>query len=62
MKAAPQGDACQGRGVPDASPVRAGGVAGTVVGRRKGVTRPRPCYRAGCFWEHQAGGRRENQA
>lgn len=38
MRVSQRGPACQGRGVPAASPVGAGGVAGTVVGRLRGVT------------------------
>jgi len=62
MRVSQRGTACQGRGVPAASPVGAGGVAGTVVGRLRGVAPTRPCYRPGCLWGHQAGGRWATQA
>jgi len=62
MRVSQRGIACQGCGVPAASPVGAGGVAGTVVGRLRGVTHTRPCHRPGCLWGHQAGGRRATQA
>jgi len=62
MRVSQRGTACQGRGVPAASPVGAGGVAGTVVGRLRGVAHTRPCHRPGGLWGHQAGGRRATQA
>ena len=62
MRVSRRGTACQGSRVPAASPVGAGGVAGTVVGRLRGVAHTRPCHRPGCFWGHQAGGRRETLA
>ena len=62
MRGTRRGTACEGSGVPAASPVGAGGVAGTVVGRLRGVAHAHPCRRPGGLWGHQAGGRRESPA
>jgi hypothetical protein len=62
MRVAQRGPACQGRGVPAASLVGAGGVVGTGVGRLRGVAHTRPYHRPGCLWGHQAGGRRDHPA
>src|SRR5712691_10077579 len=62
MRVTLRGTACQGRGVPAARPVGAGGVVGTVGGRLRGVAHTRPCHRLDCWWGHQAGGRRATPA
>ena len=55
MRVPQRSTACQGSGVPDASPVVAGGVSGTVVGRLRGVAHVCPCHKVGCLGRHQAG-------
>jgi hypothetical protein len=62
MKTALRGKACQGHGVPGASPVVARGVSGMVVGGFRGVAYARLCRRAGCSWGPQAGCRRDPPA
>jgi hypothetical protein len=49
MRVPQQCTACQESGVPDASPVVAGGVSGTVAGRFRGVAHVRPCHKVGCW-------------
>jgi hypothetical protein len=56
------GRACEESGVPGTSPVVAGSVSGTVVGRLQDVAPARPGHTPGCWWGHQAGCRWHNLA